>query len=283
MSCLNYLLEGPGATLTMNPHGMSSATLQYKCNRKQSCNLSGTKLIGPGHVHPRHRWMYCSNVVHTNDGAFDIINATYEGLYMDAYPTGGFTLGTAQQPMATHPNYKQDGREWGVIIGGGNSPNSFGRLLHEDGSFKAFGPLPDGPNQGRPVAAANAGAKELEGVENFLAPGQMVFKYGALHTENRKADMPCKTPAKPKEQMSRLAQQLLPKLGKTLIPISSSIPYIAPPYEGANWLLTAVNEDVKVQNGGNVNFYSTSAEWMASGPLGWNPLLYQDAGAINLP
>lgn len=279
MSCLNFLLEGPGATLTMNPHGMSSATIQYKCNRKQSCTLAGTKLIGPGHVHPRERWLYCSNVVHTNDGAFDIINATYEGLRMDAYPTGGFTLGTAQQPMATHPNYKVDGREWGVIIGAGNSPNSFGRLLHEDGSFKAFGPLPDG-NMGRPQPSQEDGAKELEGVENFLAAGQMVFKYGALHTEDQKGKC---GPAKTEDQQSRLAGRLIPKLGKILKPISTAIPYIEPPYEEANWLLTAVNEDVKVQNGGNVRFYSTTAEWMASGPKGWNPLLYENEGAVQLP
>lgn len=197
---------------------------------------------------------------------------------MDCYPSGGYALGTVQQPMATHPNYKEDGREWGTIIGAGKSPNTFGRLLHEDGSFKAFGPLPDG-QMGRPDPSTIEGAKQLEGIENFLAPGQMVFKYGVLHGGRLKGVC---GPKYGMEQGNRLAQRLLPSLGKVCTPRSDSIAYLEPPYEDANWLFTSLNEDIKIQNGGNVKYYSVTAEWMASGPKGWNPLIYQKTGDIQL-
>ena len=280
MGCLNYLLEQPGATITMNPHGMASGTLSYKCDRRASCRLASTKMIGPGHTHPRERWLYCSNVVHTNDGAYDIINATYEGLSQDAMPTGGYTLGTIQTAIPLHVNYK-DNRPGSFAgpIGEGTSPNTYGRLLDEDGAFKAFGPLPDGL-MNRPQPAPDAGAAELEGVENFLQAGQLTFKYGALHKEKLHAKC---GPKKEQAQSGRLAKQHIDSVGFVSTPISQSIPYLAPPYEGANWLFVALNEDVKTQNGGNVRFFTTQLEFLASGPGGWNPLLYKDIGATRLP
>lgn len=279
MSCLNFLLEQPGATISMSSIGMSSGTIQYKCDRRNSCRLANTLNIGPGHRHPRQSWLYCSNVVHTNDGAFDIINATYEGLSQDTNPTGGYAIGTMQNPIPTHPNYKGTAGSFAGPIGLGASPNEYGRVLHEDGGFKAFAPLPDGLH-GRPRPAGGEGAKKLEGVENYLAPGQLTFKYSATTANTGKAFC---GPKREVRQSGRLAQKAMSKVGCICQPNSRKIPYIAPPYSGANWLLSTVNEDVKLQNGGNVRYHTTQLEFLASGPGGWNELLYQDKGPIQLP
>jgi hypothetical protein len=86
-----------------------------------------------------------------------------------------------------------------------------------------------------------------------------------------------------KQQSGRLAQRHMSKLGSVVHPSSNSIPYISPPYEGANWILSNITEDVKTQNGGNVKYFTTNLEFLASGPGGWNPLLYQNKGSISLP
>jgi hypothetical protein len=279
MSCLSYLLEQPGATINMNLNGMGSGTIQYKCDRRRSCSLASTMRIGPGHTHPRENWLFCSNVVHTNDGAFDIINATYEGLSQHSMPTGGYAIGTMQSPIPVHPNYKGLTGSFAGPIGLGTSPNEFGRILHEDGGFKAFGPLPDGEH-GRPQPSGAVGARELEGTENFLQPGQLVFKYSAINTQRNNANC---GPKMTKQQSGRLAQRHMSKLGSIVHPSSRSIPYISPPYEGANWILSNISEDVKTQNGGNVKYFTTNLEFLASGPGGWNPLLYQNKGSVSLP
>ena len=278
MACLNFLLEQPGATISMSPIGMSSGTISYKCDRRNSCRLASAMNIGPGHKHPRQSWLYCSNVVHTNDGAFDIINATYEGLSQDNYPTGGYAIGTMQNPIPTHPNYKGTTGSFAGPIGLGPSPNEYGRVLHEDGGFKCFAPLPDGLH-GRPSAIRTEDSKKLEGIENFLSAGQLTFKYGAVHSTTLAFCGPKKT----KQQSGRLAEKALPLVGRIVQPTSRSIPYLSPPYQGANWLLSTVNEDIKLQNGGNVKYYTTSIEFLASGPGGWNGLLYEDKGTISLP
>ena len=282
MSCLNYLLEQPGATLTMNPHGMSSASVQYKCNRKSSCNLAFSKSIGPGHKHPRYKWLWASTVSHSNDGAFDILNATYEGLHADAYPTGGFSVGTMQIPIPLHPNYKRGGQNYGQVFGTGFSPNSFGRLLHEDGSFKAMGPLPDGQD-GRPQPAQGVDVDKLEGVENFLAAGMVSWKYSLLHSEGPHMKPKCGPFLKNIREADKLSTLAMPYLGKITYPQSLVIPTPAPPYDNADWLLMSLTEDVKTQNRGNVKFYSTNLEFQASGEGGWNKNIYEQMGTLQLP
>jgi hypothetical protein len=276
MSCLNYLLEQPGATIAMTPHGLSSGSIQYKCNRTSSCNLAFMKRIGPGHRHPKHNWLYCSNVSHSNDGAFDIINATYEGLHADAYPTGGFTLGTMQTTLALHPNYKQPGAGFGQVFGVGFSPNTFGRVLHEDGSFKAMGPLPDGLD-GRPAPAQGVDVDKLEGIENYLVPGMVSWKYSLLHDDGPRARC---GPINKLSNESRLSVRLMPDLGKIIQPISKAIPVPTPPYPEADWLFSSCTEDTKVQNRGNVKYYTVNLEYQASGKGGWNKNIY-DVGAVH--
>lgn len=279
MSCLNYLLEQPGASLSMNPTGMSSASVQYKCNRYSSCGLAFNLSIGPGHRHPRYRWLWASSVTHSNDGAFDSINATYEGLHADAYPTGGYAVGTMQIAIPLHRNYKTDPAAYGQVFGLGTSPNSFGRLLHEDGSFKAMGPLPDG-DDGRPQPAVGVDVDKLEGVENFLAAGMVSWKYTLLHSEGPHGK--CGPALKTKDE-GNLSSRAMPFLGKISTPTSSTIPTPTPPYTGADWLFVSLTEDVKTQNKGNVKFYTTNLEFQASGEGGWNKNIYEQFPPLVLP
>jgi hypothetical protein len=158
----------------------------------------------------------------------------------------------------------------------GKSPNKFGRILDEDGAFKAFGPLPDGQD-GRPAPSNAPGAKRLEGVEQFLDPGQMTYKYSRMTvTDGGEGTSLCM--ANP--IMGRWACDVMDKLAK-IVEIESHYvePCDLPPTE-RNWLLVNITEDQRFI--GTTTVYNTTIECLGSGNGGWNPLIYENGGILNL-
>jgi hypothetical protein len=264
------LLEQPGASISLTSTGMDSAQVSYKCPRYQSGNFAPD--VGCGH--PCENWLAVKTVVHTNDGSFDIINVTYEGCSDDKFPTGGVNIGVMENPIALHPNYKSRAGTWGTVFGAGKSPNEFGRLLDEDGAFKAFGPFPDG-RDGRPNAAADPGADQLEGVEAFLDPGQMTYKYNRLTVSSPGESSRCLPSNK-----GRWACEVASLLATRTSPKSRSCPPCKLPPSGRNWLLTSVSEEIR--DIGTRTVYNTSVEFLGSGDGGWNPLIYKPGGTYTL-
>lgn len=229
-----------------------------------------------GCAHPCEPWLAAKQITHTNDGAYDIINVTYEGLWHDKYPSGGCNIGTMESPIALHPNYKaRPSTSWGTIFGAGKSPNEYGRILDEDGAHKAFGPLPDNKD-GRPNGLhGNPDAEKLMGVESFLDPGQMTYKYQRMTTDAPGGSSLCQA-----YPMGRWACDFVQYLGK-IVTIESQ--YVAPcplPPANRNWLFVSLTEDQKPI--GTQMVYTTSIECLSSGHGGWNGLLYQNGGALVL-
>lgn len=264
------MLEQPGASMNLTSTGMDSASITYKCPRYSSGNFAPDAGCG----HPCENWLAVKQVTHTNDGSFDVITVTYEGLADDKFPTGGTNIGTIENPIALHANYKARPGTWGPLFGTGKSPNKYGRILDEDGAFKAFGPLPDG-RDGRPAPAGGPGATQLEGVEAFLDPGQMTYKYQRLTKVG-----PGETGGCFPSKKGRWACEATALLAHICSPQSGSVPPCDLPPNSRNWLLVSVSEEIR--DIGSQTIFNTGVEFLGSGDGGWNPLIYKQGGALTL-
>jgi hypothetical protein len=268
----NGLLEQPGTSYQLNYHTLDSASSAWVCPRGKGASLAPKV----GSTHPCQDSMYCKTVALSNNGAYDTVQATWEGFHSDSsnpkMPTGGAGNSTAEQPIACHPNYTRRPETWGEVFGEGASPNPYGRITDESDSFVSFGPLPDGmdgradpinPNcENNPTDACR-----LMGVENFLDAGQCSYTYTIL-------------------TLGEFAQtyDLYDMLGYIATPKSGEIPVPSLPNE-RDWLFTNITEDFKVLKEGSngANAVTTTFQFTGSGDGGWNKLIYRiPSGGVDM-
>jgi hypothetical protein len=186
-----------------------------------------------------------------------------------------------ESPIALHVNY--NGARPGFWLpagkppfGAGKSPNAYGRILDEDGAHKAFGPLPDNKD-GRPLGLhGDPDVERLMGVESFLDPGQMTYKYQRMTVEPAGGGSLCL--AMP--TVGRWACDYIQYLGKVVTITSHYVPPCPLPPTNRDWLFVSVTEDQKFI--GTQTIYTTSIECLGSGHGGWNGLIYQDGGGLLL-
>lgn len=269
------LIQSPGATLNTSTSSLDSATVKYTINK----NNAKSKCPGIGDKHPDRKLinLYCQGATIVYEGAYAIITANYVGFKEKnaKIPNGGGTRSTVETNIALHANYKKRPNTWvdkKYIFGDGPSPNAFGRITETSaGAFLYFGPLPDGKNK-RPEPACNCpsenkyerGICHLQGVESFIEQGAVTYRYSVQTTRNW------------------IENKIKKNLGKICKPRSKLVP-VPDLQEEANWLFTNITvESTPLATGNNGQCYATTAEFLSSGPGGWNTYIYEKGDDLNL-
>jgi hypothetical protein len=251
----NSAVKTVGRKIQASLDGLDVITDVYFTSRK--ANSAGS--IDPGDPHKDFSSFGCVSVTSQPDanGGFTMWQATFQGfLTWPKKPTGGMSTGLGEQPVATHPNYKES-TAWGKVFGEGEgNPNAYGRVERQ-GMFQHFGPLPNGKD-GAVNPADVEGADKLQGVTSYLAAAQPTYRYSRL-TMNRWAP--------------------LGAIGQAFGAISSAL---IPPGKPAdigetNWLLTSIDEQAQELSDTTVA-WTTTLEFTLSIGGKWNPLLYEDSG-----
>lgn len=268
------LIQQPGLSASLGASDADKAEVTFKCQVGKG--FKNTRVPRLGDKHSCYRNMCAVNVQITSGEGFDTIKVTYEGFLNSGVkvPTGGVGQQTSEGSIELHPNYESNKYSWGTIIGEGNaSPNEYGRYVDDDGRFKYFGPLPDGKD-GRPEPAEKntdcikvvTDLCRLEGVENFLEAGQVTYTYEIVTKTN-------------------WAEKHTDKICKIVAPKSRLIPVPDLPARSADehrdWLLKDIQIEATKLNR-SLSVHKTTLEFLSSGSGGWNALIYQDGGSIDL-
>lgn len=197
--------------------------------------------------------LVCDNVTVRSGRGSLRATCNFKGILGSKRPSGGGAYFTNEEAIPTHPNYSHRPDTWAKkdnVFGEGPSPNKFGRVTDENGAFKRFGPSADSMpcNMSKDP---KSWACRLEGVEAYLAVGQLGYEYRVL-TDHRWAD------------------DLLDDIGKVCNPTSE---YIPTP-DADSWLFIGMSEDISTI--GTKKFYTTTAQYLSATFGGWHPWIYED-------